>query len=193
MKQTFKPSRLKRARTHGFPSAQCHAQWPQAVAGTTCQGPRAVDALALSIRQARADTDHEQAPQPSREPSFAFPRSARLLDSGSYNRVFAGARRSADRYFTVLARARAVTDEPFSEPFGAARLGLAIAKRSAPRAVARNRIKRVIRESFRHARAELPCVDLVVLCRRAAVDADNATLRAALATHWQELGQELAR
>ncbi|MFW5723284.1 MAG: ribonuclease P protein component [Halochromatium sp.] len=143
----------------------------------------------MSIRPARADTDHEQPPQPPHQPSFAFPRSARLLDAGDYDRVFAGARRSADRYFTVLARARALADESFSEPFGAARLGLAISKRSVPRAVARNRIKRVIRDSFRHARAELPCVDLVVLCRRAAVDADNATLSAALAAHWRELAR----
>lgn len=122
-------------------------------------------------------------PQSSRVPTFAFPRSARLLDSKSYTRVFADARRCADRYFTILARA---SDR---DAFEAARLGLAISKRNAPRAVARNRIKRVIRDSFRHARPGLPCADLVVLCRRAAVDADNATLRASLATHWQELAR----
>ncbi|MBK5930453.1 ribonuclease P protein component [Halochromatium salexigens] len=120
-------------------------------------------------------------------PSFAFPRSARLLDSRCYDRVFADARRSADRYFTILAR---TTDgHSADESLSAARLGLAISKRSAPRAVARNRIKRVIRESFRHARADLPNADLVVLCRRAAVDADNATLRASLAMHWQEIAR----
>lgn len=134
----------------------------------------------MSVQWARAATDHEPASPPSREPSSAFPRSARLLDAGCYDRVFADARRSADRYFTVLARARERET---------ARLGLAISKRSVPRAVARNRIKRVIRESFRHARTELPGIDLVVLCRRAAVDADNATLRASLARHWRELAR----
>ncbi len=65
------------------------------------------------------------------------------------------------------------------------RLGLAIAKRCAPHAVARNRIKRVIRESFRHVRDDLKPMDLVVLCRRAAVEADNATLYDSLARHWK--------
>jgi ribonuclease P protein component len=107
-----------------------------------------------------------------------------LLDAKGYDRVFADARRSADRYFTVLVRAR--EQAAGDGPIPSARLGLAISKRSAPRAVARNRIKRVIRDSFRHARPALPGADLVVLCRRAAVAADNATLRASLATHWQE-------
>ena len=43
-----------------------------------------------------------------------------------------------------------------------ARLGLVVGKRAVPRASARNRIKRVVRERFRRARAELPELDVVV-------------------------------
>lgn len=43
-----------------------------------------------------------------------------------------------------------------------ARLGLVIPKRNAKRAVHRNLVKRLAREAFRHARAELPPFDLVL-------------------------------
>lgn len=43
-----------------------------------------------------------------------------------------------------------------------ARLGLIVAKRVFPRAADRNRVKRLIRESFRRRAADLPSVDLIV-------------------------------
>ncbi len=43
-----------------------------------------------------------------------------------------------------------------------ARLGLVVPKKGTPRAHARNRVKRLIRERFRHRAHELPDVDLVV-------------------------------
>lgn len=87
-----------------------------------------------------------------------------------------------DPYFTVLAR-------PNAEPL--ARLGLAIAKKCARRAVDRNRLKRLVRESFRLERSGLPGLDLVVLCRRDAVTADNLQLRASLTRHWARIRKQL--
>lgn len=87
-----------------------------------------------------------------------------------------------DPYFTVLAR-------PNAEPL--ARLGLAIAKKCARRAVDRNRLKRLVRESFRLERLGLPGLDLVVLCRRDAVTADNLQLRASLTRHWARIRKQL--
>ena len=43
-----------------------------------------------------------------------------------------------------------------------ARLGLVVGKKAVSKATERNRIKRVIREHFRKAGAEMPAVDLVV-------------------------------
>jgi ribonuclease P protein component len=53
--------------------------------------------------------------------------------------------------------------------------------------VERNRIKRVIRESFRMARVGLPGVDLVVMSRAGAREADNRRLRFSLEGHWRRI------
>ncbi|MDF3983868.1 ribonuclease P protein component [Luteibacter sp. PPL201] len=63
---------------------------------------------------------------------------------------------------------------------GTARLGLAISKRCSKRAVDRNRIKRLAREAFRHVRAELPHVDILVMARDTAVNETGAVLLAEL-------------
>jgi len=113
---------------------------------------------------------------------LGLPRTARLLDKAQFQQVFDEARKSIDPYFTVLAR---------RNPHSGARLGLAIAKKCARRAVDRNRLKRLVRESFRIERADLPDVDLVVMCRRDAVAADNARLAASLARHWARIRKQL--
>ncbi len=60
-----------------------------------------------------------------------------------------------------------------------ARLGLAIAKKRAKRAVDRNRLKRVAREAFRHRREELSGLAIVVMNRDPAAAAGTAELRMA--------------
>ncbi|MDT8409040.1 MAG: ribonuclease P protein component [Wenzhouxiangellaceae bacterium] len=64
------------------------------------------------------------------------------------------------------------------------RIGLAIAKRVARRAVDRNRIRRQARETFRLHRHHLPAEDFVVLAKPAAADADKPQLRQALNQLW---------
>lgn len=106
----------------------------------------------------------------------SFRRSHRLLNARDYSEVFAGATRTADRYFTVLAKPNQLTH---------ARLGLVVAKKNIKTAVQRNRVKRVIRETFRSARPALLCHDLVVIAKAAAGRADNALLRMALTQIWR--------
>jgi len=91
--------------------------------------------------------------------------------------VFAEPARSTDRFFTVLAR-----------PSGrsAARLGLTVSRRAAKRAVDRNKLKRLARESFRH-QTSLPPWDFVVLARAGADRALRGVLRASLDRHFEQL------
>jgi ribonuclease P protein component len=68
-----------------------------------------------------------------------------------------------------------------------ARLGLAISKRVSKRAVERNRIKRLVRESFRRTRLGLPPIDLVVMAREAAAGVPGTELLAELEALWRRL------
>lgn len=109
---------------------------------------------------------------------------ARLRHAREFERVFERGRRGADDCFTVIAAANG-GDNP--------RLGLAISKRRTPRAVDRNRIKRIVRESFRHHAASLPAVDIVVLARSGSARRDNARLFASLDGHWRRLAADVSK
>ena len=65
-----------------------------------------------------------------------------------------------------------------------ARLGLAIGKKNCKLAAGRNRLKRIIRESFRQHRSQLAGLDIVVLNQPDAANASNAKLFASLSRHW---------
>jgi len=94
--------------------------------------------------------------------------------------VFEKPARRADSFFTIL-----YIDS--GQP--TARLGLAIAKKRVRRAVDRNRIKRIVRESFRHSQLTLAGKDIVVLARETTARTDNARLFLSLQQHWQGLSK----
>jgi ribonuclease P protein component len=75
------------------------------------------------------------------------------------------------------------TNNPLPHP----RLGLAIAKKAIKKAVARNRIKRTVRESFRLQKQQIVNIDIVVLARGDAANADVQILRKSLERHWLKL------
>ncbi|MDX1443649.1 MAG: ribonuclease P protein component [Gammaproteobacteria bacterium] len=107
-----------------------------------------------------------------------FPRDLRLLNPAAFTRVFREGVRSADHLFTLLAAGNEL-DCP--------RIGLAVSRKVSNRAVGRNRIKRQVREAFRHHADELPPIDIVVMAKRDAAGADNEAIRKSLATHWRRL------
>jgi ribonuclease P protein component len=115
----------------------------------------------------------------SRSASFRFEKEDRLLNAAAFGRVFEKAHRSRDKWFTVLSR---------DNNESGARLGLAISKKHCRKAAARNRIKRIVRESFRHHQAELGSVDVVVINQPAAGAATNRELFDSLAGHWRRSG-----
>lgn len=107
-----------------------------------------------------------------------FARDQRLTRRTEYAFVFARPKRRSDKALTLLSR---------SNGRGYARLGLAVSKRHIRRAVDRNRLKRLIRESFRVGQHQLPGIDIVVLPRAAAAHLTNHELLSRLNRHWEEL------
>jgi len=51
--------------------------------------------------------------------------------------------------------------------------------------VARNRLKRIIRDSFRHVKNQLLGVDIVIMARDPSESAENRELFASLEQHWR--------
>lgn len=120
-----------------------------------------------------------------------FSRHNRLLKPAEFQAVFRQHRRSEDCYLKVLARQNTSTKH---------RLGLAVAKKNCRRAVDRNRIKRIVRESFRHhvaGKASGAPMDFVVMSKAGSAIVTNAILQRSLERHWNELltraGQEQTR
>ena len=91
-----------------------------------------------------------------------FPKTARLLSPRDYKPVFDNSRYKVSSKQFLLLAAASQANRP--------RLGLVIAKKHVVKAVQRNRLKRVLRESFRRRQVEIPPIDIVVLARK---DADK--------------------
>ncbi len=116
--------------------------------------------------------------------SRRFPRASRLTAKPQFDATHRQGRRASDALFLVITR---------PNELGYARLGLAVGVRAAGNAVQRNRLKRLVRESFRHRQQDLPPVDVVVNARAAAGQAANGEIRASLTQHWDRIVQRCAR
>lgn len=112
-----------------------------------------------------------------------FKPAQRLRQKSEFDRVYRDARRFADALFAIFTH---------STGGGTPRLGLAIAARIIGNAVKRNRIKRLVRESFRQHQHELPPVDIVVNARSGARTADNAAIVRSLEKHWRAVSKQCA-
>ena len=99
-----------------------------------------------------------------------FPRQARVRASADFDRIFRQGRRVA---LPSLALHWLSDGQP-------ARLGLAVSRKVDPHAVGRNRIKRVLRDDFRHLRATLADGAYVCVARAPAAAATPTALREAL-------------
>lgn len=109
---------------------------------------------------------------------FGFKKSQRLLKKSDYDYVFAEAKKIITANFIVLYRENAA---------GCARLGLALSKKAIAKSHDRNRIKRQIRESFRH--ADLPAVDIIFLAKHGVAKVDNSLIATNLNKLWPRLSK----
>ena len=175
---------------------QCHSERPKGPAGPSCQGSCAADAPLTrdpSARDAHQDRPGQAIgadalrhlgrrtwPDPSR------PAPPPLSPAATQVTIPAGLRTPE-----LSQSIPSSPSWPGPMPTARLRLGLAIAKKCARRAVDRNRLKRLVRESFRRHRPGLQRLDLVVMCRRDAVAAENTQLSASLAIHWARIRKQL--
>jgi len=107
----------------------------------------------------------------------------RLRSKVQFDAIYAGGKRIDDRFFGLR-----IKPNGLAHP----RIGLAVAVKTAGNAVARNRTRRLIRESFRLAQHSLPAVDVVVAAKNPAREAPAEALRASLATLWQRVASTCA-
>jgi ribonuclease P protein component len=107
-----------------------------------------------------------------------LPRDARLRRPADFAALRTSSGRAGGRCFHMRYR---------DNGLGHARLGLAISKRVSKLAVERNRIKRLLRESFRRVRHRLPAVDLMVMAREQATTVLGSQLLLELDAMWLKL------
>ena len=112
--------------------------------------------------------------------AFHFPKILRLLTARSYKPVFAKGDRLSGRCLLLLYR-----ENDVNMP----RLGLVIAKKHIKLAVQRNRVKRLIRESFRLNQHRLPPCDIVAIARKGLGGQSNEEIRIWLDKQWQRLAK----
>ena len=120
---------------------------------------------------------------PADRERLTFPAARRLRRKWEFDQLYAGGKRLGNSHFGM-------TLQPNS--LGQPRLGLAVAAKPFGGSVPRNRLRRLIRESFRLHQHELPGVDLVVSARPRARQASPAELRASLAGLWDKVKVQCA-
>ncbi|HEX7340990.1 MAG TPA: ribonuclease P protein component [Rhodanobacteraceae bacterium] len=107
-----------------------------------------------------------------------LPREARLRRAAEFAALRQAKGRVRGRFF-MLRYGIGVTDT--------ARMGMAVSRRVSTRAVERNRIKRLIRDSFRHQRGQLPNMDILVIAHHDAAGQPGTVLRSDLAVLWSRI------
>ena len=110
---------------------------------------------------------------------FSYPRQLRLLTGGDFKQVFSRASlKVSDRHLLILACPNELDHS---------RIGFVISKKNIRLAVHRNRVRRIIRESFRLNQHTLPNVDIVILARHGLGDLENSDVQALISRSWNRL------
>jgi ribonuclease P protein component len=116
--------------------------------------------------------------RPSLKSSYSFPASFRLKSDEEIKAVLAYAKKYWYRSLSVF-----VTPNTLEHP----RLAIVISKRYVAKAVARNRLKRIIRESFRLNQDKITSNDIIIFGYRGIATLTNSELEQCLLKNWQKL------
>ncbi|TRY28903.1 ribonuclease P protein component [Aliiglaciecola sp. M165] len=114
----------------------------------------------------------------------SFSRELRLLTPTHFENVFQNAIPSVSPQLTILARPNNL-DHP--------RLGITLSKKRVKQANQRNRLKRLIRESFRHNQHDLPNTDIVVVGKTGLDTLTNEQVSLLLKKLWKKLSRRCAQ
>ncbi len=115
---------------------------------------------------------------------FSFSSQCRLRSQSDLQSVFKQSQKVAYQRLLALYR-------PNQRPLP--RLGLVITKHRIKRAIDRNRIRRVIRESFRHHQEVLKGLDIIVLMRSECTPLDKKALRDNVDHLWLQLVAHISK
>lgn len=133
-----------------------------------------------SLNQPQSDIRFDSG---SNSVSLRFTKSLRLLCAADFKPVFDDAPfRASHQYFLILARLNQQVQP---------RLGLVMAKKHMKLAVERNRMKRLIRESFRTQQQALSGLDIVILSRKGMDSLSNSEFSQQLNQQWQRIFKKL--
>ncbi len=161
-------------KAQAYPRISCthgNKKWSPANKPSPGQGPEASGRLIVTLDQG------------SPVPESSFGRNKRLLTARAYQAVF------SDTCYKVAHPNLLLLAKPngLCQP----RLGLVVAKKNIRRSVDRNRVKRVVRETFRHSQSLLDSLDIVFLARQGM---DRLTPREQtdlLENSWRRLSRKL--
>ena len=122
---------------------------------------------------------------PGSNVEMSLPHQYRLTEKRAFREIFEKPCIASDSCFKILAKPNGQVSS---------RLGMAVSRKVDRRAVQRNRIKRLIRESFRLQLASNPAVmaaDFMVLPRQQAVTISNEEIFERLGRLWNNVGRKL--
>jgi len=109
---------------------------------------------------------------------LSFPRSHRLVNKAEYKSLFDKSNKVSQRCLLILFKPNQKSH---------ARLGLVIGKRAVNSAVIRNRIKRILRESFRQNQEKLKGLDIIIIARQQCDKLSKQKLREGIDQLWEKL------
>lgn len=109
---------------------------------------------------------------------MSFPRSHRLASKAEYKTLFDKSNKVSQRCLLILFKPNQKAN---------ARLGLVIGKRAINSAVIRNRVKRILRESFRQNQEKLKGLDIIIIARQQCDKLTKQKLREGIDQLWEKL------
>ena len=116
-----------------------------------------------------------------RNTRYELGRHRKLLNAAQFRTVFNRRVSVHGKHFSFHAVATNLEDS---------RVGITVSKKVSKRAVQRNRIKRQIRESFRHNRHNLSAMDIVVVSKPGGAEQENTLLRTELDNLWGKVNRK---